>query len=76
MNLRDYIYRRVKSGHLHIFLKQIPEIIALYPNDEFLKQEYQYWKKVYWLSGDFTRIAGIDNRWMEKRRVGFFKNMM
>ncbi|MCZ9312658.1 MAG: FkbM family methyltransferase [Methanocorpusculum sp.] len=61
------IQNRKEGGGVYEAKRLALELYQKYPDNEFLKQEYRYWQKVYWLTGEVTRRLGIDAE--ESRRL-------
>ena len=54
------IANRRAGGFIYVAKKLAEEVYRRDPDDEFARQEYRYWQKVYWLTGEVTRRLGID----------------
>ena len=60
------IKNRLRGGEIYNSKKISKKFHNLYPNNEFLKDEFIFWKKVYWVTRMYTRKWGIDNKRVER----------
>jgi len=60
------IKNRLRGGAIYNSKKISKKFHKLYPNNEFLKDECIFWKKVYWVTRMCTRKWGIDNKRLER----------
>lgn len=63
------IANRRKGGIVYEAKKRAFEWYQKYPDDEFAKQEYRYWQKVYWLTGKVTRRLEIDASHAKRKKA-------
>ncbi|MDU9375777.1 hypothetical protein McpSp1_03560 [Methanocorpusculaceae archaeon Sp1] len=68
------IMNRKEDGFIYLCKKHAFEWHRKYPDNEYFKQEYLYWQKVYWLTGEVTQRLGIDAEHSRRAREWSYQN--
>ncbi|MDE2518284.1 MAG: FkbM family methyltransferase, partial [Methanocorpusculum sp.] len=56
------IQNRRKGGSIYLARQHTEECRRRFPDNSFFRDECQYWRYVYWLTGEVTRRLGMDAR--------------
>lgn len=65
-NLRQFFAERRKNGLIKQCYNNAKSYHKKYPDSKFCKDEYRYWKLLFYASGEATKLLGLDKKRNER----------
>ncbi|HJJ41759.1 MAG TPA: FkbM family methyltransferase [Methanocorpusculum sp.] len=65
-NLRQFFAARKENGIFRQFYNNAKSYHKKYPDSKFFKEEYRYWKLLFYASGEATKLLGLDKKRNER----------